>query len=289
MNDLRQKLLIELFRKFRDEKSWESGGVDVILTGTTIGTYEFGKRLGSHANTTDKIYKAVERYMEVGYTENDISIVEFYKRHYLETSLKKKSKQRVLDNSFMLRNEQKKKNLKFIDENQLVEHSKYKGFYGIKDGRVFSNKGAHGAIRELKPVLQKCNNGYYLICCGRDENGKANQILWHRFIAEIFIPNPNNLPQVNHLDEDKGNCCVDNLEWSTHVDNIRHSADNWGSDFLIQNIITGETSKVKNLMKWCKDNNEKYRSILYAAKGKGSYKNKYLVLKAQGTQKRGPK
>ena len=158
------------------------------------------------------------------------------------------------------RNRQKKReealdsNEKFIEENGLVEHPRYNGYYGTKDSRVFSNKGAHGSIKELKPILQKSNNGYYLIYCGRNENGKKNQVLWHRFIAEIFIPNPNNLPQVNHLDEDKGNCRVDNLEWSTHLDNVRHSQDHWGRNFLIENLKTGERYEIVNLSKWCNDN-----------------------------------
>ena len=188
----------------------------------------------------------------------------------------------------MLRNEQKKKNLKFIEENELVEHPRYKGFYGAKDSRVFSSKGRYGAIRELKPVLNKSNNGYYMMCCGRDENGKTYQISWHRFIAEIFIPNLNNLPEVNHLDEDKSNCCVDNLEWSSHLDNVRYSADNWGSDYVILDITTGKTSNVKNLMKWCEDNQINYGSIRSTLKSKSKlYKNKFVLKQVQGTKKRG--
>lgn len=151
--------------------------------------------------------------------------------------------------------ETQKENLIFIEENGLVEHPDYPGYYGTKESRVFSNKGRYGAIRELKPILQKDNNGYYLISCGSDENGKRNQVLWHRFIAKIFIPNPNNLPEVNHWDEDKSNCRVGNLEWSTHIDNIRHSLGKGRKGnkiFKVTNLKTGEINMIKNLTEWCK-------------------------------------
>lgn len=47
----------------------------------------------------------------------------------------------------------------------------------------------------------------------------------HRLVAETFIPNPNNLPCVNHIDGDKSNNSVDNLEWVSYTDNLQHAYD----------------------------------------------------------------
>lgn len=53
--------------------------------------------------------------------------------------------------------------------------------------------------------------------------GKIVKRMIHRLVAETFIPNPNNLPEVNHKDGDKSNNSVLNLEWSNCFDNIHHA------------------------------------------------------------------
>lgn len=54
-----------------------------------------------------------------------------------------------------------------------------------------------------------------------NENG-SKRMLVHRLVAKAFIPNPNNYPQVNHIDENPSNNCVDNLEWCTSKYNMNY-------------------------------------------------------------------
>ncbi len=69
----------------------------------------------------------------------------------------------------------------------------------------------------LKPSFY--HTGYTRVCIGSDK--KTYRI--HRLVAEAFIPNPNNLPEVNHINKNKSDNRIENLEWVTHRGNIEHS------------------------------------------------------------------
>lgn len=92
-----------------------------------------------------------------------------------------------------------------------------KGFEGYHTicptGKVYNKKGV-----ELKGRAN--NSGYLLISLYKKGYRKANTI--HRLVALHFIPNPDNLPQVNHKDGDKLNNHVYNLEWVTNSENSKH-------------------------------------------------------------------
>ena len=102
----------------------------------------------------------------------------------------------------------------------------YEGLYEVSNtGRVRSldryvkGKGESYRLhkgRVLSPIKDK--NGYLLInlYC----NGKQNIIKIHRLVAQEFLSNPDNLPEVNHKDEDKTNNRVDNLEFCDHKYNM---------------------------------------------------------------------
>ena len=71
---------------------------------------------------------------------------------------------------------------------------------------------------------KKSNNGYVRV--GLWKNNKVSFKSVHRLVAIHFIPNPDNLPEVNHKDGDKENCNDWNLEWNTHEQNINHAIEN---------------------------------------------------------------
>lgn len=74
---------------------------------------------------------------------------------------------------------------------------------------------------KILPLHINKRNGYMYVYLNKNAKGKNCRV--HRLIAESFIDNPNNLPQVNHIDGNKQNNRVDNLEWCTSKENIRHS------------------------------------------------------------------
>lgn len=88
----------------------------------------------------------------------------------------------------------------------------FKPIKGYESKYMISNLGNVKNLRTgniMKPEVLR--NGYLRVELWKDHTRKHKLV--HRLVAEAFIPNPLNLPQVNHKDEDKTNNSVDNVEW----------------------------------------------------------------------------
>ncbi len=130
----------------------------------------------------------------------------------------------------------------------MIKQYKDTNYFISENGDVFRRWG-----EIYKPI--KCvdsANGYLKVNIWK--NGKAKLTLVHRLVSECFIPNPQNKPQVNHLDGNRSNNHVDNLEWATASENQKHSVN------ILKNFIgeSNSNSKLTNDdVKWIRENYKK--------------------------------
>lgn len=98
----------------------------------------------------------------------------------------------------------------------------YEGLYMVSTtGRLMAVPHANKDGLEMNPTVT--NRGYQVVSLYKDGLYRKSSI--HRLVAQAFIPNPNGMPQVNHIDGNKLNNSVENLEWCTARQNIRHKYD----------------------------------------------------------------
>ena len=155
----------------------------------------------------------------------------------------------------------------------------YEGYYEVDNlGRVFSvdriirvndngriyDKPVHGAI------LKQTNHSRGYKTVALTKYGKTKQEYVHRIVASAFIPNPDNLPAVNHKDEDKTNNFVDNLEWCTVSYNNTYGEKTKKQAEKIRGIPHKEDhkEKISNSLK------EYYKTHVSASTGRKSEKRK---------------
>jgi len=91
----------------------------------------------------------------------------------------------------------------------------YFGYTVFEDGVVLSKFTG----KKMRPADN--GRGYLILTLSIGKGRKVKAV--HRIVAEAFIPNPNNLSDVDHIDGDRRNNHKSNLRWLTHGDNIRHS------------------------------------------------------------------
>lgn len=111
------------------------------------------------------------------------------------------------------------------------EISGYEGYFEVSNLGNFRSKDR--IIKYKQDGLRKypgkslkvelMQDGYCRIVLMKES--KRRRYMCHRLVAETFIPNPDNKPFVNHIDGNKSNNCVSNLEWCTQSENEQHSVN----------------------------------------------------------------
>ena len=156
----------------------------------------------------------------------------------------------------------------------------YENVYQIDElGNVISKpkKWIRGYRKEyfLKPKLNK----YGYLCVILQNNKIKKNYTIHRLVAEHFIPNPENKPQVNHINGIKTDNMVENLEWCTSAENIKHAHENklkvqlGGKNPNARKVINNKTKEIFNCINDAIENTKYSYSYFYNMLN-GTYKNK---------------
>jgi predicted XRE-type DNA-binding protein len=98
---------------------------------------------------------------------------------------------------------------------------RFPNYFVTADGYVWSRSyRGHGELQMLKWGVN--HKGYRIVSLSNDL-GEQKTITIHRLVAQAFIPNPENLPEVNHRNGNKTHNYYLNLEWITHLKNMQHA------------------------------------------------------------------
>lgn len=136
----------------------------------------------------------------------------------------------------------------------------YEGLYAVTScGKVWSYRNECF----LNPRCEK--NGYLRV--GLWKGGNVKRELVHRLVADAYIPNTENLPQVDHIDGNKTHNYVNNLQWITNRDNLRKSHNKPILQYTLDGEFVREWASASDVGKEVKSN------IGYCLRGK--YKTAY--------------
>ena len=132
----------------------------------------------------------------------------------------------------------------------------YEGLYKVNQWGDIWSEYTH---KKLKWSYHK--DGYKIYNLRKDR--KAYLMTAHRAVAEAFIPNPDNLPLINHKDENKENCYYKNLEWCTHQYNntynglmqkaMARNIEKFGTEFYLYDMDFNFLGKYKGTKKFARE------------------------------------
>lgn len=134
----------------------------------------------------------------------------------------------------------------------------YEGLYEVSDtGEVYTCDRVLACGRHLKREQifgGTYPNGYKFVCLRQDGKNKSHLI--HRLVATAFLPNPGNLPEVNHINSDRSDNRVENLEWCDRKYNHWHSVMYGNSKWSwVERPVTvtkdGKTEYFPNMCRVC--------------------------------------
>lgn len=165
-----------------------------------------------------------------------------------------------------------------------VDIKGYEGLYKISNrGDVISVSRNKGFVKSKERIMSPTIKPNKYLDIKLIKNGITKHFYVHRLVAEHFIPNPNNLPQVNHKDKNPANNTVDNLEWCDNSYNVKYSdipnrlKELRGDKLEITNIETGEIIIANSKREAANIINGTDAGIIYAIKNNSIYKHKYKI------------
>lgn len=160
----------------------------------------------------------------------------------------------------------------------------YEGIYEVSDTGLVRSldraislpDGIRRRIKGKQLSAKRSRDGYLFVSLSKDGLVKTYYI--HRLVATAYIPNPNELLEVNHLDGVKTNNVVTNLDWCTHSDNVRHAyttglnSNNGSNHAFAAEVIDNELGQTfGTVQEWCAARGIKYstgRNLLNGQKSR---------------------
>lgn len=152
----------------------------------------------------------------------------------------------------------------------------YENYYEVSNTGYIRNKNTQ---RILKGNVNK--DGYRKVKLGY---GTSKEYCYHRVVAQAFIPNPDNKPEINHIDNDRLNNSADNLEWVTHTENV-HWANKQGrtkrTEEWLKNERNGNRKKMRPIIGIDEQGVEHYYECVSDVR-KAGFANYYVSLCCKG-------